>query len=148
VSTMGEWISGSMARQRFYASLIGVFAALALGLAGVGVYGVLAQAVGERTREIGLRVALGAAPWEVTALVVRQGLAPAAMGVAVGLGLAVALTRALSGALAPMLFHVQAVDLTTYALVTGFIFAVALLAAWVPARRAAQVDPVVALRSE
>ena len=148
VRTMGEWISSSMTRRRFYASLIGIFAALALGLAGVGVYGVLSQAVGERTREIGLRMALGAAPPEVTALVVRQGVAPAAAGVVVGLLLALALTRALTRFLAPMLFQVKPADLATYGLVTGFIFAVALLAAWIPARRAARVDPLVALRSE
>jgi predicted permease len=148
VSTMGEWVSGSMARRRFYASLIAVFAALALGLAGVGVYGVLAQAVGERSREIGLRVALGAAPWEVTALVVRQGLAPALVGIGGGVVLALGVTRVLSRVLTPMLFRVAPADLATYTVVTGFIVGVALLAAWVPARRAARVDPVVALRSE
>jgi putative ABC transport system permease protein len=148
VSTMGEWVSGSIARRRFYASLIAVFAALALGLAGVGVYGVLAQAVGERTREIGLRVALGAAPWGVTALVVRQGLAPAATGIGVGVALALGLTRVLSRALTPMLFKVAPADLATYTVVTAFILGVALLAALVPARRAARVDPVVALRTE
>ena len=147
-STMGEWISGSIARRRFYASLIGVFAALALGLASVGVYGVLAQAVGERTREIGLRVALGAAPGEVTALVVRQGVAPAALGIAGGIALALGLMRALSHALTPMLYRVAPSDLATYAVVTGLIFGVALVAAWVPAHRAAKVDPIVALRSE
>ena len=148
VSTMGEWISGSIARRRFYASLVVVFAALAIGLASVGVYGVLAQAVGERTREIGLRVALGAAPGEVTALVVRQGLAPTALGVAGGIVLALGLTRALAHVLTPMLYRVAPADLATYVIVTALILAVALLAAWVPARRAAKVDPVVALRSE
>ncbi len=148
VRTMGEWISESMATRRFYAWLIGVFAALALGLAAVGVYGVLSQAVGERTREIGLRVALGAAPREVTALVVRQGVAPAAFGVGLGLALALALTRALSAYLAPLLFSVGPSDLPTYGVVAGLIFAVALLAAWIPSRRASRVDPMVALRSE
>ena len=148
VSTMGEWIAGSIARRRFYASLVGIFAVLALGLASVGVYGVLAQAVGERTREIGLRVALGAAPGEVTALVVRQGLAPAAWGIGGGIVLALGLTRVLSRALAPMLFRVEPSDLGTYAIVAGLILGVALLAAWGPARRAARVDPVVALRAE
>ena len=147
-STMGEWISGSIARRRFYASLIAVFAALALGLASVGVYGVLAQAVGERTREIGLRVALGAAPREVTALVVGQGLKPALAGIGGGVALTLALTRVLSRALVPMLFKVEPSDLATYVLVAGLILGVALLAAWVPARRAARVDPIVALRSE
>ena len=148
VRTMGEWISASMASRRFYAWLIGVFAALALGLAAVGVYGVLSQAVGERTREIGLRVALGAAPREVTTLVVRQGVAPAALGVGAGLVLALALTRALQVYLAPLLFSVGPADLTTYATVAGLIFAVALVAAWIPARRAARVDPLTALRAE
>ena len=148
VRTMGEWVSVSMAAQRFYAWLIGVFAALALGLAAVGVYGVLSQAVGERTREIGLRVALGAAPREVTALVVRQGVEPAALGVLGGLVLALGLTRALRAYLAPMLFDVGPSDLPTYGAVAGLILAAALLAAWVPARRAARVDPLVALRTE
>ncbi len=148
VRTMGEWISTSMASRRFYSWLIGVFAALALGLAAVGVYGVLSQTVGERTREIGLRVALGAAPAEVTALVVRQGVAPAALGVGVGLAVALLLTRALQAYLAPLLFSVGPADLTTYAAVAALIFAVALLAAWIPARRAARVDPLTALRSE
>jgi putative ABC transport system permease protein len=148
VRTMGEWISSSMAGRLFYAWLIGIFAALALGLAAVGVYGVLSQAVGERTREIGLRVALGAVPREVTALVVRQGVAPAALGVGVGLVLALALTRTLQAYLAPMLFRVGPSDVSTYAVVAALILAVALLAAWIPARRAASVDPVVALRSE
>jgi predicted permease len=148
IRTMGEWVSSSLTRRRFYASLIGIFAALALGLAGVGVYGVLSQAVGERTREIGLRMALGAAAPEVTALIVRQGVAPAVLGLGVGLALALVLTRVLMRFLAPMLFQVTPADLPTYGLVAGFIVAVALLAAWVPARRAARVDPLVALRSE
>ena len=148
VRTMGEWVSASMTGRRFFAWLIGIFAVLALGLAAVGVYGVLSQAVGERTREIGLRVALGAAPREVTALVVRQGVAPAALGVGVGLALALAVTRALKAYLAPLLFSVGPSDLPTYGGVAALIFAVALLAAWVPARRASRVDPLVALRNE
>jgi len=148
VRTMGEWVSVSMAAHRFYAWLVGGFAVLALGLAAVGVYGVLSQAVGERTREIGLRVALGAAPREVTALVVRQGVAPAALGLGGGLLLALALTRALRASLAPMLYDVGPSDLPTYGAVAALIFAVALVAAWVPARRATRVDPMVALRSE
>ena len=148
VQSMGEWVAGSMTRRRFYASLITVFALLALGLAGVGVYGVLSQAVGERTREIGLRVALGAAPSVVTSMVVGQGVAPAAVGIAAGLALALALTRTLSRTLTPMLFEVGPADIATYAVVTGFILAVALVAAWIPARRAARVDPLTALRSE
>ena len=148
VRTMGEWVSTSMAGRRFYAWLIGGFAALALGLAAVGVYGVLAQSVGERTREIGLRVALGAAPGDVTGLVVRQGLRPAALGLGIGLALAVAVTSALTKVLAPMLFAVRPTDVATYAAVVAVILAVALVAAWAPARRAARVDPMVALRSE
>ena len=146
--TMGEWVSGSTMRRRFYASLIAVFAVLALGLAGVGVYGVLSQAVGERTREIGLRVALGAEPLEVAGLVVRQGLAPVAVGLSGGLVLTLLLTQVLARVMAPMLFEVKSTDVATYALVTAFILAVAAVAAWLPARRATQVDPMEALRAE
>ena len=144
VRSMEDVVAASVASQRFYAALISVFAALALGLAAVGVYGVLAQAVGERTREIGLRMALGAAPAQVTMLVVRQGVAPAAAGLALGLALAFGLTRLIE----KMLFEVQPKDAPTYLLVTSLILFVALAASWLPARRAARVDPLVALRSE
>jgi len=144
VRTMEEWVSRSMAAQRFYALLIAVFAALALTLAAVGVYGVLSQAVGERTREIGLRMALGAAPGQVTSLVVRQGVAPAAAGLGLGLLGALAASRLL----ARMLFTVRPADLPTYVGVAALITAVALAAAWLPARRVARVDPLVALRSD
>ncbi|HEY2805373.1 MAG TPA: ABC transporter permease [Gemmatimonadales bacterium] len=144
VRTMEEWVSRSMATQRFYAMLIAIFAGLALSLAAVGVYGVLSQAVGERTREIGLRMALGAAPDQVTALVVRQGVAPASVGLVIGLVGALGASRLLS----KMLFEVKPADLPTYAGVALLIVIVATLAAWLPARRAARVDPLVALRSD
>src|SRR5262249_31756679 len=134
----------SMASERFYAMLIAIFAGLALALAAVGVYGVLSQAVGERTREIGLRVALGAGPQQVTALVVRQGVAPASIGL--GIGLAGALGA--SQLLRKMLVEIGPMDLATYLGVAGLIIGTAVLAAWLPARRAARVDPLVALRSD
>ncbi len=144
VRTMEEWVSRSMASERFYAMLIAIFAGLALALAAVGVYGVLSQAVGERTREIGLRVALGAGPGQVTSLVVRQGVAPAMAGLLAGLAGALAASRLLS----KMLFEVRPADVPTYLGVAALMIVVALGAAWLPARRAAKVDPLVALRAD
>ena len=148
VRTMNEWISASVASNRFYALLTGIFGFLALGLAGVGVYGVLAQAVGERTREIGLRIALGASPGQVVGQVVRQGLAPAAAGLGVGLVLAFAVTRLLDRYLEPMLYSVRPADGSTYALVALLMLLLATGAAMMPARRAARVDPMIALRAD
>jgi len=148
VRTMSEWISASMASNRFYAMLTGIFGVLALGLAGVGVYGVLAQAVGERTREIGLRIALGASTERVIAQVVRDGLRPAAAGLALGLLLAFALTRLLARFLTPMLYAIGPSDAPTYALGALVMLLLAVAAAFLPARRAARVDPMVALRAE
>jgi len=148
VRTMNEWISASMAANRFYAMLTAVFGVLALGLAGVGIYGVLAQAVGERTREIGLRIALGASTERVIAQVVRDGLRPAAAGLGLGLALAFALTRALARFLTPMLYAVGPSDATTYVLGAVVMLVLAGVAAFLPARRAARVDPMVALRAD
>ncbi len=144
VRTMEEWVSRSMASERFYAMLIAIFAGLALALAAVGVYGVLSQAVGERTREIGLRVALGAGPGQVTSLVVRQGVAPAMAGLLAGLAGALVASRLLS----KMLFEVRPADVPTYLGVAALMIIVALGAAWLPARSAARVDPLVALRAD
>ena len=144
VRTMEEWLGRSVGAPRFYALLLGVFAGLALILSLIGVYGVLSQAVGERTREIGLRIALGADPGRVRTLVIRQGLRPAAVGLGAGLLLAVALTPLIRS----QLYGVSPVDSPTYALVVGLLVSTAVAAAWVPARRAARVDPLVALRAE
>jgi ABC-type antimicrobial peptide transport system permease subunit len=122
--------------------LVGSFAAVAFLMAVIGVYGVLAFAVAQRTQEIGIRVALGAGPRRVQVMVLREGAVLVGMGVAVGLGGAVVAARSLK----TLLYGVTATDVTTYAVVVAVIGVAAMVAAWVPARRASRVDPVVALR--
>jgi putative ABC transport system permease protein len=135
---------GSLVRPRFYAVLVGLFAAIAGVIAAVGLYAVLAFAVVQRTHEIGVRMALGARRSAVMAAVLRSGVLLAAGGAALGLAGAAVLTRSLS----TMLFGLSPLDAGTYAAVTVGLIAVAALASAVPARRATSVDPVVALRSE
>jgi putative ABC transport system permease protein len=144
VLTMPQLVSASVAHRRFNAMLIGTFAGVGVLLAAIGIYGVMAYAVSRRTREIGIRVALGAEAGDVVALVVRQGLAPVALGIGVGIAGALALTRLLQ----TLLHGVRSTDPVTYAAVTLFLAAIALLATYVPARRASRVDPLVALRVE
>ncbi|MDF1504464.1 ABC transporter permease [Roseisolibacter sp. H3M3-2] len=144
VETMESRMRESLAMPRLYASLFAVFAGAALALAAIGIYGVIAYAVERRTREFGIRLALGARAGDVRALVVRQGMAPVAAGVAVGLLGALGATRALGG----MLFGVGATDPATLGATTVFLMAVALLAAYLPARRATRVAPTEALRAE
>jgi predicted permease len=143
-TTTRELVRESVARPRFYALLLSVFAAVALALAAIGIYGVISYSVAQRTREIGVRVALGAAPESVLRLVLRSVLALAALGVGLGLLLALAGTRLIAG----MLFSVGAADPPTFAMVAIGLFLVAVLAGWLPARRATRVDPMVALRAE
>ena len=144
VSTMRDVLANSLAARRFLMMLLGVFAALALILACVGIYGVIAYLVGQRTNEIGVRMALGAQRSDVVRLIVGDGARMAMIGVAVGVVAALALTRLL----AHQLFGVSAHDPLTFAGVAALLVLVAIAACYVPARRAMRVDPVVALRAE
>ena len=144
VRTMDEWVSNNAAQPRLNAALLGVFAGVALLIAAIGVYGVLAYSVNQRTREIGLRMALGAQQSGVVRWIVGQGMLVAGAGIAVGLVGAVALSRAL----AALLFGIQPRDPLTFTMVAAILSGVALAACLVPAWRAAQVDPIVALRDE
>jgi putative ABC transport system permease protein len=144
VRTMEEIVSYATASRRFSTQLLGAFAVLALGLAAVGIYGVMAFMVGQRTREIGIRIALGASPRSVVRLVLGQALTLAAAGVIAGAAAALLATRLLSG----LLFEVRATDPGTYATIAMLLGATAAIAAWRPARRAASVDPISALRAD
>jgi predicted permease len=142
--TMTDRVEASLAERRFSMLLLTLFAVLALGLAAIGIYGVMAFLVSQGTREMGIRLALGASPRDLLVLVVRQGLVVAIVGMAVGLGGAFALTRFMRA----LLFGVQATDPATFAAIAGTLLVVALVACYVPARRAARIDPVVSLRAE
>ena len=144
IRTMERVLANSTARERFNALLLGIFAALALLLATVGIYGVVSYSVSERTREIGVRMALGASHSDVTGLVLRKGLWLSVTGVAVGLTGAAGLTRLMES----LLFEVSATDPVIFAGIAALIVAVSLLACYIPAHRAAQIDPMVALRYE
>jgi len=144
IHTMDHMVGNSMARQRFYAVLLGVFAGIAGLLAAIGIYGVLAYSVVQRTQEIGVRMALGAERWQVMTLVLRRGLMLSAIGIAIGLAGASAGARYLRA----MLFGIEALDLRTFVAVGTAFAVVALMASYFPARRATRVDPVVALRVE
>ena len=143
-----QWMSERLARQfereRAVATLASGFALLALLLASIGLYGVLADGVGRRTREIGVRIALGADTVQVTRLIVRQGAVLTVLGLAGGLVVAPWLTRYLQG----MLFEVSRFDLWTFFTVALVLAVIAALASYLPVRRATRVDPVVALRAE
>jgi putative ABC transport system permease protein len=144
VSTMEEILSESIAQQRFSMLLLGIFAALALILAGVGIYGVMSYSVEQRTREFGIRLALGAQRGDVLKLAVGQGLKLVLIGVVIGLAAAFVLTRVMSS----LLFGVSATDPTTFITISLVLISVAVLASYIPARRATKVDPIVALRYE
>jgi putative ABC transport system permease protein len=142
--TLEQDMSASAAQPRFYMLLLAIFAAVALVLASIGIFGVTSYTVSQRTREIGIRMALGADPSVVLRQVVGRAVALASVGVALGLAAAGALTRVLSS----LLYGVSATDPLTYALVALAFGTVAALASLLPARRATQVDPLVVLRSD
>jgi putative ABC transport system permease protein len=144
IKTMDQRIGQSLASRRFNMLLLGLFAALALVLAAVGIYGVVAYTVTERTHEIGVRLALGAQPRDVLAMLVGQGMTLAAAGAVIGIVIAIALTRAMTG----LLFGVSATDPVTFGVITAVLALVALFACYLPARRATGVNPVTALRNE
>jgi putative ABC transport system permease protein len=144
VATAEQVVAQSFAGQRFSTLLMFIFAALGTLLAAVGLYGALAYAVSQRIQEIGIRMALGAQRSNVMGMVLRQGLVLAALGIGVGLLAAVAFGHLLRS----LLFNVSPTDPTTFATITALVFAVALLACYLPARRATRVNPVEALRHE
>jgi putative ABC transport system permease protein len=133
-----------MARERMGVLVLTVFAVLALTLASVGLYGVVAHGVTERTHEIGVRMALGADTRHVLTLVVGQGLVTVLVGLAIGVGAALALARTMQG----LLFEVTATDPATFASVVAMLFTVGLVACYIPAWRATRLDPTTALRTE
>jgi ABC-type antimicrobial peptide transport system permease subunit len=141
---MDEVFSQAIGRPRLLADLLLGFAILALLMAALGTYGVLAYVVAERRREIGIRVALGAARGSVLSMVLRQGLGLTLAGLAVGLAAALAVNRLA----ASLFFGVESADPATYATVAAFICLVGLVACYVPARRATRVDPIVVLRQD
>jgi ABC-type antimicrobial peptide transport system permease subunit len=143
-STMDEAVSSAADQPRLLSVLTGGFAVIALVLAAVGLYGVMAYVVLERTRELGIRMAIGATPASVLRMILGHGIRLALLGVAAGLIASLALTRVLSS----LLFQVGDRDPATFALVSALLIAVACLACYFPARRAMKVDPMVALRYE
>lgn len=143
VRPMDEYIANSVAPRRFNLQLLAGFAVVALLLAAGGIYGVISYSVARRTHEIGLRMTLGARPADILRLVVAQAMAPAALGVVLGVAGSLAVSRLLAG----LLFQVSATDPATYVAVAGVLCGVAVLAAYLPARRATRIDPLAALRS-
>ena len=142
VRTMSRVVAEALAEPRLLMTLLVLFAGVGLALGIVGIYGVAAHSVGRRTREIGLRIALGANPREVMAMVVRQGLTSAALGVALGLAAALVLARSMSA----LVYGVSPTDPATFAGLSALVLAAAAAASYVPARRAARIDPAVSLR--
>src|SRR5580704_1281940 len=144
VRTMEQRLAESLARRKFSMALLTAFAGLALALATIGVYGVIAYLVNQGTRELGIRIALGASQRNILALVLRQGMALALTGVAIGVAGAFALTRLMQS----LLYGVKATDALTFAAIPILLAVIALLTSLIPARRAARIDPMVSLRSE
>jgi putative ABC transport system permease protein len=144
IKFMDEIIGKSVAQPRVYALLLGIFAGLALILASIGIYGVMSYTVIQRTHEIGIRMALGARPFDVVKLIVKQGMILGIAGIIIGLIVSFALTRVL----ASQLFGVTANDPITFIAISLLLMFVALVACYIPAKRATKVDPMVAVRYE
>ncbi|MDQ2774466.1 MAG: hypothetical protein M3Y57_05995 [Acidobacteriota bacterium] len=144
IRTMQDRLHDSLARQRFSTTMLGAFAVFGLILAAIGIYGVMSYLVTQSTHDIGVRAALGALPISILQTVLRQGLELAALGIGVGLIGALVFTRAMTG----LLFGVSATDAVTFVVVVLILASVAMLATYIPARRATKVDPMVALREE
>jgi putative ABC transport system permease protein len=144
VATLRERMLESSSDARAYAALLGVFAAIAAALCAIGIYGVISFWVAQRTREIGIRMALGASRSEILRLAAGRGLRLTFIGLAAGLAASLALTRALAG----MLYEVKPFDPSVFAAMVAVMAAIALAACWIPARRAMNVDPIVALRND
>jgi putative ABC transport system permease protein len=144
VTLMSENVASSLAQARWIATFFTVFGGVALALAAVGLYGAVSYSVTQRRREIGIRAALGAGPRRLVAMVLRQGGGLAAAGAALGIAVAAGTTRVIGS----VLYEVEPLDTASFALALAVLAGAALLASWIPARRAARVDPMVALRSE
>jgi putative ABC transport system permease protein len=144
IRPMTGYLAQSVAQRRFNMLLLALFAGLALVLAAVGIYGVISYSVAQREREVGIRMALGAQAGDVLALIVRQGMRPALLGLLAGVLVAAAMTRFMRN----LLFQVSAIDPFVFGAVAFVLTLVAALACLIPARRATRVDPAVALRSE
>jgi len=141
---MEDLVSKSMANRKFTMVVLGSFAAMAMVLAAIGLFGVMSYSVVQRAREIGVRMALGARRIDIFNLIVREGMLLTLIGLVLGVGGATAMTRLISG----LLFEISATDFSTFALLSGLLGFVAFVACWWPAHRASQVDPVVTLRAE
>jgi len=144
VDSMEHIVAGAVARQRFSMLLLAIFAGVALVLAAVGIYGVMSYSVAQQTREIGIRMALGAQRSDVLKMTVIQGLKLVGLGLIIGLGAAFVLTRVM----ATLLFGISATDPLTFISISFVLLAVALLASYIPALRATRVDPMIALRAQ
>jgi ABC-type lipoprotein release transport system permease subunit len=144
VESLTAMVRESVSRPRFIATLLGLFAGVAILLAMIGVYGVLSYAVAQRNREVGIRLALGASRWDVFTAVVGEGLQVTGFGAALGAVTALATSRIIQG----LVFGVSATDTTTYVVVIGMVLAAAVLASALPALRASRTDPVALLKAE
>jgi ABC-type antimicrobial peptide transport system permease subunit len=144
IAAMADLLAGSVARPRFSTALLSLFAFSALLLALIGIYGIVSYMVGQRTREIGIRMALGASRSSIVMAIMKKALSPVALGIIIGLAVSLVLTRFMSS----LLFNLHSYDPATFTLVSVLLFSAAVVAGYVPARRATRIDPLRALRYE